>query len=420
MVGFAETYFSAYALFLGANNFQMGVLTCLPPFLASLCQFYTPDLAAKYKSRKRLVCAGVLLQTMSLLPFLFAYYFSFLKIEIYILLVTLYFASNNTIGPVWNSWMGDLVEVKERGIYFGRRNRMITIGTFLSMTLAGFLLRYAKSSSFELYGFIAIILLALGSRAVSFYFLTKKYDPPQNDKVLKKESFITFCKTLPQKNYGILIISMVTVTFGVYMAAAYYTPHLLRHLKLDYLTYTVMISAVLLFKYISSKFWGEVVDLWGSKKVVVLTSLLICFTTWPWFLTNSLTLIFIAQCYTGIVWAGYELATFTFLLDATEPEERTYVISFYNILNASMGFLGGVVGALWVVFSKDSVFAFKILFLTTSLVRLVSYFAFSTKIKEVRVVGHVKASDVFIKAAGFKSTLGLTSKLVVFNKKKKD
>ncbi|MBK9294056.1 MAG: MFS transporter [Oligoflexia bacterium] len=419
MVGFGETYFSAYALYLGANNFQMGVLTCLPPFLANLCQFYTPYLLEKYKSRKKLVLTGVMLQAISLLPFIFAYYFSFLKIEIYILLVTLYFATNSTIGPVWNSWMGELVDANQRGSYFGRRNKMITIGTFLSMSVAGFLLRRATKEGHELYGFIAIIILAFASRLSSFYFLSKKEDIVTQTPVIQKESFLKFCKNLPQKNYGILIISMVTVTFGVYLAAAYYTPHLLKNLKLDYLTYTIIISAVLLFKYFSSGFWGEVIDMWGSKKVVVLTSLLICFTTWPWFLTESLTLIFVAQCYTGIVWAGYELATFTFLLDATKPEERTYVISFYNILNSSMGFIGGVIGAIWVAFYKDSFFAFKVLFLTTSLIRLTSYFIFSTRIKEVKVLAPVKASEVFIKASGFKSTLGLMSRLIILDKKKK-
>ena len=419
MVGFGETYFSAYALYLGANNFQMGILTCLPPFLAGLCQFFTIRLLKKYGVRKKLILTGVGLQALALLPLLLLPHIHGLRMEVYIFIVTLYFATNNTISPIWNSWMGDLVSPNKRGIYFGRRNKMITIGTFLSMTLAGLILRSGKEDSHEIFGFYIIFVLAFLSRMVSFKFLTKKYDPPLKFSEPPRFDFFKHCRELKGKNYGMLILSMVTVNFGVFIAAAYYTPHLIKHLKVDYFTYTGLLSAVLLFKYLSSSFWGEVVDTMGAKKVVVWCSLLICFTTWPWLITSNIIVICLAQCYTGIVWAGYELSTFTFLLDATEPEERTQVTSFFNILNTTTGFVGGVLGALFVTSMKgNSVLAFKTVFATTSVIRLISFFTFSGKLKETRVLAQVKTADVLLKASGFKSTLGMTSRLVVFSRKK--
>ena len=268
--------------------------------------------------------------------------------------------------------MGDLVRTSQRGSYFGKRNRVVMVGTFLGMVAAGYSLRYFKNTNQELTGFYLIFLVASLCRYISYRYLNKKYEPPMKSGTGFNEGFLNFLKDLRTKNYGPLVSSMVFVNFGVFIAAAYYTPHLLKHLKLDYWKYTVLISSVLFFKSITSRFWGEVIDHLGAKKVVSLCSLLICFTTWPWIFFDKYWIILLAQCYTGIVWAGYELSTFTFLLDATETHERTRVTSFFNILNTTAGFLGGVIGALFVTLSKDSVLAFKIVFASTAIIIYIS------------------------------------------------
>ncbi len=420
MVGFAETYFPAFAIFLGASYFQMGVLACLPLFLAGQTQFFTSRLSRLFPSRKRLVAGGVFLQAISLVPIFLTHQFQFLRIEFYIFFVTLYFTFNNTISPVWNSWMGDLVATNSRGKYFGKRNRIVMVGTFLSMIAGGAILYYCKKFKVELLGFAIILLFGFGFRLLSFKALTKKLDLPSRDEENKnKRSFFQFCWELPSRNYGHLILSMVTVNFGVYLAAAFYTPHLLSHLKLNYWAYTVMISSVLLFKSLASGFWGEVIDKLGAKRIVVATSFMIGLTTWPWAFSSNLKILFVTQCFTGIAWAGYELATFTFLLDATVPEERTMVMSYYNILNTATGFSGGVIGAIYVAFSKDSDFAFRTLFVATAVVRLISFLIYSPYLKEIRILTPMKTADVLLKASGLRANGVLTSKLIIFAQKRR-
>jgi predicted MFS family arabinose efflux permease len=478
MIGLGESYFSAYAIFLGANNFQMGLLTSLPPFLGGVSQFRTVSLMRKVPSRKKLVCMGVFLQALSLVPLILAFYLPVLRIEVYIALVCAYFTCNALIGPVWNSWMGDLVKSSQRSIYFGKRNRVITIGAFVAMTAAGITLRYFKDLQMEFIGFVAIFGLAFVARIFSFLNLARKFDPPQTLPVQDPRGFFGFMRDLPRKNHGRLVMYMSLVNFAVFISAAYFTPLMLKEYHFDYVTYTLVISGTAFAKFLSFSMWGELCDKLGARRVLRACGFMMAFVTLPWLFTREPMLLFLAQCYTGFVWAGYELSTFTFLLDATEPEERAQVSSYMHALGATAGLLGGLIGALMFVHTPHSwasalgrslgsgvpsplppgfnglsisdfgellqfglgdasrpglasslgsgfahllstglshpLLPYFVVFALSGIIRFIAYWRLGTQLQEVRVIAPVRTSEILFKASGFKSAMGLTSRVVFF------
>jgi MFS family permease len=413
MVGFGETYFSAYALFLGANNFQMGVLASVPPLVAGLSQFWTPRLFRLTHSRKRLVCLGVALQLLALIPIAAAHRFTLLPFEFFIASVSLYFTGNALVGPVWNSWMADLVSGKKPGVYFGRRNRVVTVGTFASLVAGGFILRIAKANGYELEGFLCLMTLAIAARGVSLYFLTRKGDPPSFDRGGGSHGFFKFATKLPQENQGMLIIFMAAINFAVLLSAAYYTPHLLRELKFNYTTYMIILSGVALSKFISSRFWGEITDQLGVHRAVQIAGILMIFSNVTWLWARSPVILFFSQCFTGFVWAGYELSTFTFLLQATAPHERSRISSYANIIIAISGFTGGMLGAWLVTKGPHPLHPFFLVFITSAILRAAAVLIITPRLKQVIDIAPVRARDVIFKATGFKSAWGLTSRLVI-------
>jgi len=421
MVGFGENYFAAFAVFLGANNFQLGVLTSLPPLVAGLTQFFSLQVLEKFKSRKKMVCAFAFLQGCMLIPLFFSYKIEALRFEAYILLVILYTAAGMFIGPIWNSWIGDIVPSSKRGVYFGKRNRAITIGTFLSMLVAGFILRSYKEMNLELTGFLSIFTLALLARVWSTYFLSKKMEPSYSLVPTHFGDFLVFFKSILTRNEGRLILYMAAINFAVYMAAAYFTPYLLRTLNFSYMTYTLIVGGIALTKFFTSSFWGEICDRMGERKVIYVTGLLVPLSTVPWAFTGSAFWLFAAQCFSGFLWAGYELATFTFLLNAVSPSERARVVGYSSIIVSAAAFLGGLVGSLIVLYGPVLLHPFALVFLVSAILRLIAMLVFVPQIKEVRTLHAVKTSEVLIQAMGFKSAVGFTRALFVdmWNKKKK-
>ena len=75
MIGTAENYFSAFAVFLKASTAQVAWLAALPPLLASFSQLASAWLGSrlgrgrsKRPLRRNLIVFGALLQALILLP----------------------------------------------------------------------------------------------------------------------------------------------------------------------------------------------------------------------------------------------------------------------------------------------------------------------------------------------------------------
>src|SRR3989338_532485 len=140
MVGFGESFFSAFAVFLKATNIQLGLLGSLPQTLGSLSQFFSNRLIKLFNSRKRFVCIGALLEGLMYIPIALVFFLGKFQVYYLILFICIYWILGMILSPAWSSWMGDLVNEKERGVYFGRRNRIAGFASFVSLLIGGYIL----------------------------------------------------------------------------------------------------------------------------------------------------------------------------------------------------------------------------------------------------------------------------------------
>jgi len=417
-VGFAETYFSAFAVFLGANNLQLALLAVLPPFCGGVSQFFTLRILNHMKSRQQMVCRFALAQGLFFVPMLLSYYVYGIRAEIFLLAVIGYFICGQVVGPVWNSWIGDLAPISERGSFFGLRNRVITVGAFLSMVTGSFILRIFENTRDEIFGFMAIFSLAMLARSVSVKFLSLKSDKDHADSKSDYSKFFDFIKTIRNRNEGRLILYTASVNFAVFLSAPFFTPYLLKTQKYSYATFIAVTSAVALAKVLSSPFWGSVVDSMGTRKVLKITGAMLPFSILPWGFTGDPYLLIVSQLFSGFMWAGYEISTFTFLLDAVRPSDRAKVASYSNFISFSAALVGGIIGTLIVSLGPQPLHEYALVFIVSSVLRLVAYFAFVPSIDEVRIISPVKTADVLIKAIGFRHVWGFTNRIVVFRRRR--
>ena len=103
MVGFGESFFSAFAVFLKANNLQLGLIGSLPQTLGSLSQLFTNKIMDFFKSRKKVVCLGVLLQALTYLPIALLFMFDKFKIAYLLFFISIYWIFGTILSPAWNS-----------------------------------------------------------------------------------------------------------------------------------------------------------------------------------------------------------------------------------------------------------------------------------------------------------------------------
>jgi MFS family permease len=141
MIGFGESFFAAFAVFLKANNIHIGLLSSLPLLIGSLSQMFSNRLIKRLRSRKLLVTAAAFLQGLMYIPVALVFFCGTLKVIYLIFFACLYWMFGMILSPAWNSWMGDLVEETKRGTYFGRRSKITGSATFIACMTAGYILQ---------------------------------------------------------------------------------------------------------------------------------------------------------------------------------------------------------------------------------------------------------------------------------------
>jgi MFS family permease len=384
-----DNFISAYAVALNATNFQIGLLSALPNLLP--VEILTTKLIGKF-SRKKIVVSGVMVQIILWLLIatlgFFAFKNSTLAATLLIVLFTLYASTGLFVSPAWNSWMKDLTEKIEIGQYFGVRNRIFGIVGLITIIIAGLVLNEFKKLNLVFYGFALIFVIAALARVISRAYLKKQYEPKLK---LKRESYFSFwqfIKKSPTNNYGRFVIFIALINFATTIAGPFFAPYLLNELKLGYLTYTILylvISAAATL--LTMPLWGKFLDKYGCVTTMRVTVWAIPIVPLLWLISSSPYWLAFVQAFSGVIWAGFNLAAGTFTFHAVTKERMNLCVAYSSIFNGVAIFFGAILGGLIASLSITFMNVFLFVFFVSGIVRIIvisTMFPLITEVKPVK------------------------------------
>ncbi|RJQ16768.1 MFS transporter [Candidatus Woesearchaeota archaeon] len=418
MVGFGESFFSAFAVFLKATAIQLGLLTALPQLLGSLADIYSTKLLKVFKSRKRFVAMFGLFQGWIYIPIALVFFFGDLQVWHLIAFVCLYTITGMLINPIWHSWMGDLVDEKERGVYFSKRNRVIGFVSFITFLLGGYLLEQFSGNTLTQYiGFAALFGLALFMRLGSFIYLTKKYEPEYDVEHGLNLSIKNFFRDIKANNFGSLFYYLTWMNFSVYLAGPFFTAYMLYDLGFNYLVFAVVTGVSIISKYLFMPWWGKSSDKYGTRKMLTLAGFLMPAVPLLWMLSPNMTYLILIQIYAGFAWAGFELTSANFIFDATNTEQRATYVAYFNVFNGIAIFIGAGIGSLIVKYNHVFASSILLIFLMSFIARYAVSFIFLPKLKEVRTVQSISYKDLLLNIFTVRAVRGAVYSIMTFRKK---
>lgn len=416
MVGAGETYFSPYAIALGASNLVIGLLVAFPVLVGSLSQLYSERLLALVGTRRRLIVTAVALQAASFLPMVaLGQWRSPVRAAVFLGVVCLYWAFQLVAGPAWNSLMGDLVPEAQRGTWFARRSRYLQLATFLTMLGAGAALTAFRDRGETILGFAAILTVAMLARLVSMGFLSRHHEPDMASPPTRR-TWTTVTEVLKDPAQRRLIRYLTTMNFAVYLSAPYFAAYMLRKherhgLEWNYSTFTLVTAIAVVSKFLFLPLWGQAIDRFGSRKGLVLSAWLIVALPLPWLFpaTNPalhLAVILVAQVWSGLAWGGHELCSFSFLLESAPAADRARVTAAMNAINGVMVFVGATLGGVLVEAVGTTWNPFFVVFVVSSSLRVVTGLTLLPRLRETRIVEHISYRDLFFRVVAVRPQLG--------------
>ena len=317
-------FLAAYALLMGANNFQIGILAALP-FLVQPTQIFMITLVERLKMRKALSVSSWTLAQAIWIPIALIPVFietpSALSVSALLGLVALRSLLSSARNAGYNSWLRDLIPSNTLGGFFSRRLSLGTSAAIVFGLGASFFVDFWNTQNpgdSGVYGYtIAMLAGAIFIGMASPIFMALVPEPlmqtPVGGRPALRESLMM---PLRDRNFRQLMNFLFFRGFTANLAIPFFAVYMLERIGLP-------LTAVIAFTVVSQlsnilflRVWGPMADRLGSKVVLsVCTSLLLLviigwtFTTLPDRYALTIPLLVILHVFAGVAIAGINVAT---------------------------------------------------------------------------------------------------------------
>ena len=372
MTGVGETYVAAFALALGMGELASGLIATVPLVVGGALQLATPYGVRWLGSNRRWVLGCALLQALSFLPLCWAAVVGYAPGWSLFLVASIYWGCGLATGPAWNSWIATLVPQRVRASHFAFRSRLNQASVLVGFLLGGALLQWGRQGDWLMSAFAVLFGVAMGSRLLSVYFLSRQSEPMPP---LHEDSHFSPVSTLNRlisSSDGRLLLYLLAVQVGVQIAGPYFTPFMLKKLSLSYLDYVVLIGCSFLTKVITLPILGRWAHKAGSYRLLWWGGFGIVPMSGLWLVSTNYIYLILVQIFAGAAWAAYELATFLMFFEAIPAKERTRVLTLFNLGNGLAMLIGSVAGGCLLHLMGETHGAYMLLFGVSSVVRMLS------------------------------------------------
>lgn len=369
MVGLGETYFSAFVLALGMGEVWAGLIATIPVLAGGALQLLTPYGVGWLRSRRRWVTGCAAVQAVSFLPFIWGAATGRLHGVAVFVVAAVYWGAGMAAGPAWNAWVTQLVPESIRMRYFARRTWATQIGVLCGLLGGGLVLQHFRHRGHELIGFALIFSVATVFRAVSSRLVSTQSEnaPPVGGErlVIGRELLRRFWSGRD----GRLLLYLVVLTASVSVASPFFSPYMLKQLGFSYTSYMVMIGASFAAKILMLSGLDRITRKFGILTVLRVAGFGIVGVPALWLLSSWYPYLLGLQVLAGCCWAAQEFAAFLLLIEVIRLEERTSLLTTYNLLNAAMTVAGSLLGGVLFEAAGGAVVGYRALFAVSAVVR---------------------------------------------------
>jgi len=260
-----------YALKLGANNAQIGLMSSVP-MLFVWVHLITAALVERGISRRLLTVVGALGNVLGwvfiiLIPYVARDASPSVKVFALITIITMVTIFAYVSGNARSSWVGDLIPASFRGTFFGRLTMYAgLIGTAFALIEGRFLdivQAHGIGAYSVLFGFGIIIGLINSSLFIP------QADVPVQQKATAPGAFRQYVReAFANKS---LIAAMFYALFWSLQAIAgpFYATYMIRDLKLPFLGIGIVNAMVTFSMLFCSPLWGRMIDRYGCRPILI-------------------------------------------------------------------------------------------------------------------------------------------------------
>jgi MFS family permease len=250
-------------------------------------------------------------------------------------------------------------------------------------------------------GYAILFAGATFFRLISFFFLSRMYEPAQAASKEKGPGLLTMIKNMGSSNLGKFILYFSLIDFCTLISAPFFTVFMMRDLNFSYITYVIVSSASQISNLLFLTFWGRRADTAGNLKVVRITSMLVPLVPILWIFSENVFYLIFANIVSGFAWSGFGLAGVNFAYDASEPVLRTKYLAVFGAIDGVACCLGALLGGYIAPHLPELLgYQLRTLFLISGVLRAIVVLFLLRKLVEVRRVGDISYRQLLLGRPG--------------------
>ena len=361
MVGIGETYLPAFVLALSSSQLAAGLVATIPLMAGALLQLISPYAVRRLRSYRRWVVFCAIFQAAAFVPLVIAAARGEMPVVLVFALASLYWAAAMATGPAWNNWVETLVPRDVRPRYFAHRTRVSQMGLLVGFVAGGLVLQAAPFTE-PLAAFALLFLVAGTSRLISAHYLSSQREPVPPGQELCLPGLAELARSFRRDIDRSVLGYLLAMQLAVWMAAPYFTPYMLVHLRLSYANFVLLTCAAFASKTAAAPLAGWAIERWGSTRVLWMSGLIVAPLPALWMVSDAYPYLLALQLLAGAGWAAYELAMLMAFFDSIAREKRLSILTLFNVANAMAIVTGSLIGGLLIGFLGAGPETYMILF----------------------------------------------------------
>ena len=372
---------TSYALMLGATYYHLSLLFGLTA-LSSVGHVLGSRLVGIYSSRRKVtVFASVggrfMWSILCALPFIDM--LPGWRLGVFLAVVFVSNVTANAAGNAWLSWMADLVPEETRGRYFGKRSTIMNLTGMVTANAVGMLFDVMKNGGREMEAYVLIFGTASLMIVISGLILWRQWEPPaHHEKPLSLADILKI--PFASIKFRYLLLFFIYWSFATALAAPFFQPFMLDNLKMSQGLIARYGAIAGLIGLVLQPVWGRLIDRVGSKPVMIMNVLGVCFLPLVWLFPRPdfLLPLWFDAFLTGVFWSGLNLSSLTLIIAMAPKENRSAYIAAHGMVTGITAFLAAMTGGVimdltsrfQLVICGLTLINFHIVFIITTVLRL--------------------------------------------------
>lgn len=377
----SDVLLTGFALALGAGPVQIGLLATLPLGLR-LSQLFISTRFERLGRWRTIALAGGLAGRLALVAGIVILFMPPGEPRLWMLIAVVTAAAAG--GAVYDlalvAWMAEIVPLRLRGDFFGRRNRAVAAVGLMATAGAAVVIDTLSGRGRGTVALFAIVFAA-GAVAglVGLRVLARAPAGPAHPLVAPPAPLRVWIRqALADRSFYRLARFGLIWGFAVNFASPFFAVYQIRVLALPLTAVTIFKAITTLGMMASSWYWGRLADHFGTKPVVRLGVYLIAVTPllWLFVMPGRLWPLVPIQIMSGVAFAAYEGSINNLVLKLAPPALRPRFLAVFGAAYGTGSVVAPLAGGtmLWWLeqLPLDAPQAFFVLFAVGALLRLLA------------------------------------------------